>query len=305
MSDPVHAQIAEIIAQHHVVLFMKGTPDQPQCGFSATAAGILHELDVDFHGVNVLADPGIRSGIKSFSQWPTIPQLYIGKEFVGGSDIVKQMSENGELHEMLGLEYVEPTAPTITITDAMKEAIESAGTGPGEYARFVVSNRFQYQLGIDRQNDGDFLVESNGVKILVDRGSAKRADGVTLDFEGGSGGGVLIDNPNEPAQVRQLDVRSLAAMLEGGRELRLIDVRTQQERDTADLSPKAELLDAEKGAELEALPKDTPLVFFCHHGGRSARVAQHFSELGFRRVFNLQGGIDAWSMFVDSSVPRY
>lgn len=305
MSDPVHAQIASLIDQHRVVLFMKGTPNQPQCGFSATAVGILDELDVEFHGVNVLADPAIRTGIKDFSQWPTIPQLYVGKEFVGGSDIVRQMAENGELHELLGIEFVEPTAPGITITDAMKRAIEAAGTGPGEYARFMVSNQFQYQLGIDRQKEGDFLVESNGVTLLVDRGSAKRSDGVTLDFEAGSGGGVLIDNPNEPAQVRQLDVRSLAAMLEGERALRLIDCRTQQERDTANLSPLAELLDPAKAAELEALPKDTTLVFFCHHGGRSARAAQQYVELGFRKVFNVQGGIDAWSMFVDSSVPRY
>ena len=305
MTDPTHAQISEIIDQHKVVLFMKGTPDMPQCGFSATAAGILHDLDVPFHGVNVLADPAIRQGIKSFSQWPTIPQLYIDKEFVGGSDIVKQMSENGELHAMLGIEYVEPTAPTITITDAMKGAIEGAGTGPGEYARFMVSPRFEYQLGIDRQKAGDFLVENNGVTLLVDRGSARRADGVTLDFEGGAGGGVLIDNPNEPPQVRQLDVRSLAAMLEGDRSFRLIDVRTADEQATASLSPRAELLDPAKVAELQELSKDTPLVFFCHHGGRSARAAHQFVELGFRRVFNVQGGIDAWSMFVDTSIPRY
>jgi monothiol glutaredoxin len=305
MSDPVHAQIEAIIQQHRVVLFMKGTPDMPQCGFSATAAGILDDLGVEFHGVNVLADPEVRQGIKAYSQWPTIPQLYIDQEFVGGSDIVKQMSENGELHQMLGIEFVEPTAPSITVTDAMKQAIVGAGTGPGEYARFIVSPRFQYQLGIDRQKPGDFIVESNGVQILVDRGSAARADGVTLDFEGGSGGGVLIDNPNEPAQVRQLDVRSLAAMLEGDRELRLIDVRTAGERATANLSDRAELLDDAKRAELEALPKDTPLVFFCHHGGRSAQAARYFVDQGFRRVFNVQGGIDAWSMFVDSSVPRY
>ena len=149
------------------------------------------------------------------------------------------------------------------------------------------------------------VVESNGVKLLVDRGSAKRADGVTLDFQTGSGGGVLIDNPNEPARVKQLDVRQLAEMLKGGRELRLIDVRTEAERQTAMLSERAEHLTPERMAELEALPKDTLLVFHCHHGGRSQQAAQHFVSQGFRKVHNVQGGIDAWSMFVDSSVPRY
>ena len=305
MSDAVHAQIQSLVDSHPVVLFMKGTTDMPQCGFSARAIGILSELEVDVHGVDVLSDPNIRSGIKSFSQWPTIPQLYIKGEFVGGSDIIGQMAENGELHEMLGLKFEPPVAPDITITDSMKKAISAAGTGSGEFARFVVSPRFEYQLGIDRQNEGDFVVESNGVKLLVDRGSAKRAQGVTLDFQDGPGGGVLIDNPNEPARVKQLDVRQLAELLKGGRELQLIDVRTAAERQVAMLSDSAQHLTPELMTQLEQLPKDTLLVFHCHHGGRSQQAAQHFASQGFRKVHNLQGGIDAWSMFVDSSVPRY
>ena len=243
--------------------------------FRATATGVLQDLGVEFHGVNVLADPAMRQGIKSFSQWPTIPQLYIDQEFVGGSDIVKQMAENGELHAMLGIEYVEPTAPEITVTDSMKVAIEGAGAGPGEFARFVVSPRFEYQLGIDREKPGDFKVESNGVTLLVDRGTAKRANGVTLDFEAGAGGGVLIDNPNEPAQVRQLDVRSLAAMLEGDRSFRLIDVRTAQERATADLSPRAELLDPAKVGKWPPQNRMVP----CPTGRSAQATASSWSKL--------------------------
>ena len=305
MSDAVHAQIQSLVNTHSVVLFMKGTPAMPQCGFSSKAVGILEELGVDVHGVNVLDDPAIRMGIKEFSQWPTIPQLYIKGEFVGGSDIVGQMAENGELHEMLGVKFEPPVAPSITVTNTMKQAIEAAGTGPGEFARFVVSPSFEYQLGIDRQSSGDFIVESNGVKMLVDKGSAKRANGVTLDFQSGQAGGVLIDNPNEPARVRQLDVRQLAEMLKGERALRLIDVRTPAEREQAMLSDRAELFTPAVMAELEKLPKDTLLVFHCHHGGRSQQAAQRFASQGFRKVHNVQGGIDAWSMFVDTNVPRY
>ncbi|MCB9762908.1 MAG: Grx4 family monothiol glutaredoxin [Alphaproteobacteria bacterium] len=98
---PVQEWLPEVVAAHGVVLFMKGSPSAPQCGFSANAAGILSSYGKPFHHVNVLADPDIRQGIKEFSDWPTIPQVYIGGEFVGGSDILTEMHNNGELKELL------------------------------------------------------------------------------------------------------------------------------------------------------------------------------------------------------------
>jgi monothiol glutaredoxin len=97
MSNPVHERIQADIAANDVVLFMKGTPVFPQCGFSAAVVQILGELGVKFKGINVLADSEIREGIKEFSSWPTIPQLYVKGEFVGGCDIVREMAETGEL----------------------------------------------------------------------------------------------------------------------------------------------------------------------------------------------------------------
>jgi monothiol glutaredoxin len=99
MSDPLHDRIAADIAMNDVVLFMKGTPVFPQCGFSAAVVQILSELGVKFKAVDVLKDPEIRTGIKAFSNWPTIPQLYVKGEFVGGYDIVKEMFEAGELEQ--------------------------------------------------------------------------------------------------------------------------------------------------------------------------------------------------------------
>jgi monothiol glutaredoxin len=93
----VNEKIKDIIRKNDVVLFMKGTPEMPQCGFSMTVGNILKELKVKFIGINVLADPEIRQGIKDFSNWPTIPQLYIKGEFIGGCDIVKEMFESNEL----------------------------------------------------------------------------------------------------------------------------------------------------------------------------------------------------------------
>ena len=97
----IKEEIKNIVEKNNVCLFMKGTPDAPQCGFSMAVTNMLKILEVNFKGVNVLADEKLRQGIKEFSEWPTIPQLYIKKEFVGGCDIVKEMYENGELKKVL------------------------------------------------------------------------------------------------------------------------------------------------------------------------------------------------------------
>ena len=109
MSDnPVFERIQSEIDENSVVLFMKGTPMMPQCGFSAAITQVLTQMEVKFKGIDVLADDELRQGIKEFSSWPTIPQLYVKGDFVGGCDIVREMYENGELKELLdnkGVEY--------------------------------------------------------------------------------------------------------------------------------------------------------------------------------------------------------
>ena len=100
MDEKIKNVIENHIGNNDVCLFMKGTPDAPQCGFSMAVSNILKILEVNYKGVNVLEDQSIREGIKVFSDWPTIPQLYIKKEFVGGCDIVKEMYENGELKKI-------------------------------------------------------------------------------------------------------------------------------------------------------------------------------------------------------------
>jgi monothiol glutaredoxin len=100
-ANPVHDFIAKAVTDHSVVLFMKGVPEQPQCGFSAQVVQILDHLGADFVGVNVLQSEPLRDGIKTFSDWPTIPQLYVAGEFVGGCDIVREMFQSGELKTLL------------------------------------------------------------------------------------------------------------------------------------------------------------------------------------------------------------
>mgnify|MGYP001267089450 CR=1 FL=1 len=102
----IKKKIEEIINENDVCLFMKGTPDSPQCGFSMAVSNVLKHLKVNFKGINVLEDENLRQGIKDFSDWPTIPQLYVKKEFVGGCDIIKEMYDNGELIKLFDTKEV-------------------------------------------------------------------------------------------------------------------------------------------------------------------------------------------------------
>ncbi len=108
--NPVYARIRQEIEETPVVLFMKGTPMFPQCGFSAAVVQVLTNMGVKFKGVDVLSDPSLREGIKQFSNWPTIPQLYVGGEFVGGCDIVREMYTDGELQTLLDQKGIAATA---------------------------------------------------------------------------------------------------------------------------------------------------------------------------------------------------
>ena len=110
MTSSVADQIKKDISENDVVLYMKGTPVQPMCGFSSMAVQILSHMGVKFKGVNVLEDPGVRNGIKEFSNWPTIPQLYVKGEFVGGCDIMREMFESGELEELMKSKSVKVSA---------------------------------------------------------------------------------------------------------------------------------------------------------------------------------------------------
>jgi monothiol glutaredoxin len=303
MDESLRTQISDLLTNNRVVLFMKGTRNFPQCGFSATVVQILNELVPSYHTVNVLKEADIRQGIKEFSNWPTIPQLYVGGEFVGGCDIVREMYVSGELQEKLGVKD-DATPPRIEVTPAARAALEQAGQGGEGTLRLGVSSRFEYELALDEPQKGDFEVDAGGINVLVDRMSAKRADGIRIDYTATGGGGFKIDNPNEPARVKPLRPAELKAMLDAGEKLELIDVRTPQEQAMAKIGA-ARLLDHDYEHELGERDKGATLVLFCHHGPRSRAAAERLVADGHTKVFNLEGGIDAWSREVDESVPRY
>src|SRR5437016_934026 len=126
MNEVVKKQLSDLVAQNRVVLFMKGDRRMPQCGFSAQVVQILDEFLPSYETVNVLSSPELRDGIKEFSQWPTIPQLYVSGQFVGGCDIVRDLAASGELQKLLGVEAAEAEPPSVTMSATAVKAFEAA-----------------------------------------------------------------------------------------------------------------------------------------------------------------------------------
>lgn len=306
--DPaLRARIESLLQANRVVLFMKGQPSMPQCGFSAKAAGALDSLGAEYAHVNVLADSEIREGIKAYGDWPTIPQLYVDGELVGGSDIIEQMTNSGELATLLGLEAPDRTPPSITITlaaaEMLRNAVEDAGAGAA--LALAINAQFQPAFQIARFDANAIAAESNGVRVQFDPASARRAEGITIDWvDDIRGKGLAIDNPNAPKPVQPLSPKEADAKVRAG-EVLLVDVRPAEERAIAAANVPFKTFDANGRAELEALPKDTAIAFLCRSGGRSQQAAEEFRARGFTNVYNVVGGINAWADEVDASLSKY
>jgi len=305
LNDATREKIENYLQQDRVVLFMKGSPRQPMCGFSAKTAGMLDSLLPGYTSVDVLQDEEIREGIKVFGQWPTIPQLYIDGELVGGCDIVTAMFNNGELHEHLGLDKPDLTPPEISITDAAAEKIRSAMQGhEGVGLHFAVDANWQPQFNLGPAQGHEISVEAGGITLLFDAVSAQRASGAVIDWvETMQGEGLTINLPEAPAPIKQMAVQELKEKLDAG-EVLLVDVRPADERTKAEIE-KSMSLDGDSLKELEEMPKDTALAFICHSGNRSNVVGGHFRKQGFTNISNVAGGIDAWAKEIDPSVPLY
>jgi monothiol glutaredoxin len=306
--DPqVKQKIDQLVAQDAVVLFMKGTRSFPQCGFSASVVNILNTLIPKYATVNVLSDPDVRGGMKEYSDWPTFPQLFIKGEFVGGADIVRQMFETGELEKKLG-DLVAPAKPvnlTVTARAAQELGAALKEGSPGDVIHLTITPSWEHQLDLGAKEPSHVTLETNGITVQLDRASAQRANGVQIDFvEDATGAGFKIDNPNRPPMVREVGPMEIKSLLDSGKIPQLYDVRTPKERDVAQIAG-TKLLDDATMAQIEQLPKETPLAFHCHHGGRSRAAAEHFLKQGFKTVYNMAGGIDGWSKDVDPSIKRY
>ena len=299
-------RIESLIGSNRVVLFMKGTRHAPQCGFSAATVSILDTLLPDYVTVNVLEDQDIREGIKVFSDWPTIPQLYVDREFMGGCDVVKQMFNTGALHEALGVAAPDRTPPEIHLSDDAAALVRNALEGqPGMAVHLGIDGNWQHSFTLGPAEGHEVRTTANGIEILMDVASAQRARGLRVDLvETLQGTAFDIRNPNAPPPVNPMSPAQLKSRLDAGEPTHVFDVRPPDERAKAAI-PSARALDEAAMELIESLPKDAALVFYCHYGQRSQSAAEYFRMRGYTNLHNLTGGIDAWSTQVDDSVPRY
>jgi monothiol glutaredoxin len=305
LTEQRRADLEKLVNSKKVVLFMKGNRHFPACGFSATVVGILNQLTSQYQTVNILEDQNVRDGMKEFSNWPTFPQLYVEGRFIGGCDIIKEMHAQGELEQLFGVQRKPAQAPRVTISEAAARAFKDASSDAGDdVLRLDIDPQYDCELYFGPKKDGDIEVTASGVLLHIEPASVARADGITIDFiQGPKGNAFKIDNPNAPPRVKPIDPHGLKALLDTGK-VELFDVRPDDERATASIA-QAKKLDATAQKYLLGLPKDAAVAFHCHHGTRSRRAAEDLVGEGFTNVYNLEGGIEAWSREVDPSIPRY
>lgn len=305
LDEAIRSRIEAMISENRIILFMKGTPQQPMCGFSARTVSALDSITDDYASFNVLEDPDIREGIKAFGNWPTIPQLYIDGELVGGCDIVLGMFNAGELHQALGMTAPDRTPPDITISEkAASQIREAMQDHEGMALHFQVDANWNAQFNLGPAQGNEIATRSNGIDILVDIATAQRAKGAVIDWvDTMQGEGLTVELPKAPPPVKLMSVQELAGKL-GQDGFTLVDVRGPDERAKAVIEPSI-LLDQASMKDLEAMPKDSQIAFYCHTGNRSLGAAEYFRKKGFTEVYNVSGGISAWSAEIDPEVPTY
>ena len=305
ISDALKQRLDNIINSEKIVLFMKGDRQAPQCGFSARVVGVLEGLTDDYKTVDVLSDPDIRNGIKEYSEWPTIPQLFIEGDFIGGCDVVEQLSKTDELVKLVG-EGELLSDPTIMITDSAAKSIrEVCSQHPDLSVHLNITDDWVHEFNLAPNSDQDIVVQNNGIELLLNRSTAKKTDGLRIDMEMTPEGNVFsITNPNAPPMVSQMSVQELKKLQESGDTFYLFDVREQSERDIAFIAG-SRLLSEENVKFIDTLDRSSIMIFQCHTGVRSQSAAEYFRDQGFTRVYNLSGGIDAWSVEIDAEVARY
>ena len=181
--ESTRESIEALLNAHSVLLFMKGTRAQPQCGFSAATVKILDMFDREYETVDVLADAALREGIKTYGQWPTVPQLYVDGELIGGCDIVTELYESGEIYDVLGLEPPARTVPKITFSDNAAAAVHNAmDQQTDEISLHVrIDAHWRTDVTLAPTKAGEIRADANGIVVLMDPGTAQRATGLFVD----------------------------------------------------------------------------------------------------------------------------
>ena len=247
MNEQIKQTIEDLLSENTCVLFMKGNPQQPQCGFSSNTVNIVKELvGNEFAYCNVLENQEIREGIKEYGNWPTIPQLYINKELVGGNDIITEMFNTGELQTLLGLPQPVRSSANITISELARKNILSGLDNIGSHVLMLsIDSQFNTRFSIEKPKGYEIISEIGEIKIHMDIGTAKLANGIEIDWvEDLQGAGLVIKNPNEPKAVKQMSKEELEQGIKQGLNTHIYDVRSDQQF-TQQSIPESKRLDKE------------------------------------------------------------
>lgn len=200
LDQETRERIESLVNSDRVFLFMKGTRQTPMCGFSAQTVSVLDSILPDYKTFNVLEDQDVREGVKAFSNWPTIPQLYIDGEFVGGCDIVKQMFNSGDLHQTLGMGQPDRTPPEITLSDAAAEIFRDAlQSQPNQAVHLYITPQWEHNFMLGPVEGHEVKTQTNGMNILMDVATAQKAKGLVIDATDTLQGRTFtVSNPNMP-----------------------------------------------------------------------------------------------------------
>ncbi len=307
LSEKIKNQIKDYINREKVALFMKGTQSNPKCSFSANIVQILNNFITEYLSIDVLENNKIRQGIKIYSNWPTIPQLYIDQKFIGGNDIVSQMYKNGELSKYFDLKINNNLIPKIQISNLAQQALKEASAtyDNPKYLRLRINAKFEHSLSFQNKNEEDIIIKSNNINLIIDPISKSRSNGIKIDYKKlKSTEGFKIENPNSPPEIKKINVFELKKKFDNNESIIVFDVRTKEEWDITHLNNTLFFNDYPKN-KLKQIDKSHPIAFLCHHGQRSKRIAETFRTKGFTNIFNVIGGISEWSSKINNKIDKY
>ena len=231
----------------------------------------------------------------------------MNKEFIGGCDLVEQLFISGELHEQLGGEKNgRSTVPKIHVSEEAAVVIKQGlDRSENEVLHLTIDESFNHDFKIGPKDPSRTCVLAGGVEIHLDRDSLNRASNLKIGMiDSDKGYGFEIFNPNVASGFKDISVQELKELEDSGEEFFLFDVRTMEERKIACLQNSI-FLDESAVETIKNIDQDTRLIFYCHSGVRSQEAAKYFFDKGYTQSFNLVGGIDAWSVYVDPTIPRY
>lgn len=307
-------QAKTLLEAHEVVLLWR-----EDAAASARARAQLERCGVRPELVEVRAQAELAAGLAALAGSTRVPLLFVRGALLGDAEALEALDARGELHAALGPSARAPEGPlarepalegalalpTVTVSDAAKaKLLEALGGSGEEFVRVEVLPGGRFDLSVGPREPGDVLVRAGELGIVLDPQSAPRARGLAIDYvREGEEEGFSLRLPESPARVRQLSAKALQELLAKGEPVLLYDVRPEGERELAAI-PGHRVLDEAGLAQLRSLGRDVRVVLVCHHGVRSQRAAERLAAEGFTQVYNLAGGVDAYSS-VDPTIPRY